>query len=182
MILEVVCDRQPLNLQVDDHINDDIVLLENVCAHEANHILSVVDSTILRLQSQHAVESHVYNFSHMKACDYNKTSSYATSLNGTMKLMEKKMMHLLQLGLLCCLPDVQSRPSIRVVKQIVIHLEDTLNTSTTLSNLMPYLPIKRPLGCYPLPRFDSQQIHDNNLHQHDVQTRLVVASMGYEIP
>ncbi|KAG0570455.1 hypothetical protein KC19_6G163400 [Ceratodon purpureus] len=193
LILEVICGRQPLNFQYDDHINDNIVLLESVWyAREANNILSVVDPKILPLQSQHAIESHLYNHvCQVKACDCNKTNSSTVSLNAMMNIGEKKMMQLLELGLLCCLPNVQSRPSMRTVKQIISQLEETLDISTTLLNLMPCLPIKRPLGRYPLPGFDSQQMHNNNnsliqrhntSHHHDMQSRLAIISMGHETP
>lgn len=56
-----------------------------------------------------------------------------------------KMELLLHLGLLCCLPDPEPRPSMRMVQQVITSQPQENPLST---NLMPPLPSSRPKGRY----------------------------------
>ncbi|XP_073391290.1 L-type lectin-domain containing receptor kinase IX.1 isoform X2 [Physcomitrium patens] len=144
LVLEVVCGRRPLNLQAEGP-DEEFVLLQSVWrAHEAGDILRAVDMRLLKRSES--------------STDTTTQESLDTQKVDTLKSADEcKMAHLLHLGLLCCLPNPEARPSMRLVRQVIMDLQSTAPEDTTkLSTpyLLPALPLSRPSGCYSLIRLD----------------------------
>ncbi|KAG0564751.1 hypothetical protein KC19_8G136700 [Ceratodon purpureus] len=136
LILEVTCGKRPVNFQVEDP-DENFMLLQAVWqAYEDGIILSAVDPRLLNLH-----------------CNTNSLASTAA----TVSLVEGRVVSLLHLGLQCCLSDPQSRPSMRVIKQVfqqvrVSTLED--DPTLALKSLAP-LPSSMPLLGDLQPRLSS---------------------------
>ena len=96
LMLEVLCGRKPVNLQVEVP-DEDSMLVQNVWrAHEAGNILAAVHPGLL----------HVY--SHQLNNSMN-LSFHEPSSNSSLPVITSKVVPLLQLGLQCCLSNPESR-------------------------------------------------------------------------
>ena len=101
-------------------------------------------------------------------------------------------MNFLHISMMCCLPNPKSRPSIRVVKQVIKELENLSNNSITMVNLISYLPLKRPTDRYSLIEVDTQAIQDNSnnslskhqyqSHRRRTQSPFTSTRMGHALP
>ncbi|KAG0587634.1 hypothetical protein KC19_2G179100 [Ceratodon purpureus] len=202
LMLEVLCGKPPLNQQADG-VDEDIFLLQSVWrAHEANNILSVVDHNLLTKDLYHSKNANGNSMPTRNRCyrhgsneSLEPSASFTSSMPTTEPLLEfeegKKIMNLLHISMICCLPNPKSRPSIRVVKQVVKELENESNTSITMVDLISNLPSRRPLGPYSPLEADTQVIQDSfnssSKHQHHsyrrkTQSLLTVARVGHELP
>lgn len=148
LVLEVVCGRRALDLKASEP--EDILLLYRVWrAHEAGEILSVADP---RLQiSSVSLEP-------VDKCLPDGDEVENVGVEGVVMVMVKS---LLQLGLLCCLPNPKARPTMAQVIRILQQIGDIDNAEYALSNVisMPPLPESKPLGLYRSMEF-SQNIEN----------------------
>lgn len=201
LMLEVLCGKPPLNQQADG-IDEDMFLLQSVWrAHEANNILSVVDHNLLSQDLYHlknangnSMPTRNRRYRHGSNESLEPSASFTSSMPLTEPLLEfeegKKIMNLLHISMICCLPNPKSRPPIRVVNQVIKELENKSNTSITMVNLISNLPSRRPLGPYsPLEADQVIQDSSNSLskYQHHsyrrkTQSLLTVARVGHELP
>ncbi|KAG0580734.1 hypothetical protein KC19_4G194900 [Ceratodon purpureus] len=202
LMLEVLCGKPPLNHQADG-VDEDIFLLQSVWrAHEANNILSVVDHNLLTQDLYHSKNANGNSMPTRNRCyrhgsneSFEPSASFKSSMSLTGPLLEfeerKKIMNLLHISMICCLPNPKSRPSIRVVKQVIKELGNESNTSITMVNLNSNLPSRRPIGPYSPLEADTQVIqdssnslgkHQNISHRRKTQSLLTVARVGHELP
>ncbi|KAG0563631.1 hypothetical protein KC19_8G046800 [Ceratodon purpureus] len=153
LMLEVLCGRRAVNLQVEDP-DEDFMLVQNVWrAYEAGSILSAVDPGLLQLDQLRPSTSSAEMLTNSKDFEaelvdessFNTISDIAAgaSSNGRDKW---KIEHLLHLGLHCCLSDPESRPSIRVVKQAIMQVQrSNAGDAKTAFTSMPPLPSTMPV-------------------------------------
>ncbi|KAG0561486.1 hypothetical protein KC19_9G068000 [Ceratodon purpureus] len=202
LMLEVLCGKPPLNQQADG-VDEDIFLLQSVWrAHEANNILSVVDHNLLTQDLYHPKNANGHSMPTRNRCyrhGSNESLEPCASFTSSMPLSEPllefeegtRIINLLHISMICCLPNPKSRPSIRVVKQVVKELENESNTSITMVDLISNLPSRRPLGPYSPLEGDTQVIQDSfnssRKHQHlsyrrKTQSLRTMARVGHELP
>ncbi|KAG0578380.1 hypothetical protein KC19_4G018800 [Ceratodon purpureus] len=160
LILEVVCGRRPLDLDSPQELNlktshlKDNVLLHSVWqAHEAGASLGVADPRLLYTHTQqlsiladpHLSESAIiqHDSSLSKFIDANMEGD--KSVND--QALEAEMIKsLLQLGLLCCLPNPKDRPCIEQVIQILHQIGNIDKFDHEMGKLfMPPLPKANPV-------------------------------------
>jgi serine/threonine protein kinase len=158
LVLEVVCGRRPLDMQAVEP--EDLVLLYSVWrAHEAGTLHSVADPRLQDFQSSRSVALHddsepihATQTSHdpLTSNSQNLTDNnvpLSTVANG-IELQKAMVVHLLHLGLLCCLPNPKARPSMGQVNRILQQMRDMENVSAITEISMPPLPATKPQGLY----------------------------------
>nr|PNR32302.1 hypothetical protein PHYPA_026428 [Physcomitrium patens] len=130
LFLEVVCGRRPLNVQAINKV--DVMLVHQVRrAIESNHPLSVVDRKLPQWSSHvHAKEEE--SEADITPCDLDEIDRE-----------RKIVVHHLLLGLLCCLPNPRSRPSMRVVHQTLQQIGNDSQVGDNIPSLMS-LPLSQP--------------------------------------
>jgi serine/threonine protein kinase len=157
LVIEVVCGKRPLDLVTTEP--EDMVLVDTVWrAHEAGNLLSVADAR-LPITSKSPPSAMVFEVDQEdmflqspavsqlrdNALDYSTTSSCYHSFSEFVPPLapdysvaeedEKIVTYLLQLGLLCCHPIPEARPSMRLVHQS-FHTRDL--------GVLPPLPSSQP--------------------------------------
>ena len=153
LVLEVVCGRQPLDLKAQQP--EDVVLLYTVWqAQEAGTLLSMADPRLLQPPPAGSEISH--NSEPMCTMQTEFSASHSHSLNDynmPMELaaeeveVERTIKNLLELGLMCCLPNPKARPTMGQVMQILQQINDIDNVDHVIIS-MPPLPKTKPLGLY----------------------------------
>jgi serine/threonine protein kinase len=138
LVLEVMCGMRPLDVTAIER--GDGILVDMVWrAHEAGNVLEVADSrlgaTFSRSLSALGLE-------------FELEGAESVSMHGTDDAIEERKMitNLLHLGLLCCNPNPEERPSTRLVAQL-------LQSSENLEMSMPSLPACKPRADYSTPGF-----------------------------
>jgi serine/threonine protein kinase len=138
LVLEVMCGMRPLDVTAIER--GDGILVDMVWrAHEAGNVLEVADSrlgaTFSRSLSALGLE-------------FELEGAESVSMHGTDDAIEERKMitNLLHLGLLCCNPNPEERPSTRLVAQL-------LQSSENLEMSMPSLPACKLRADYSTPGF-----------------------------
>jgi serine/threonine protein kinase len=138
LVLEVMCGMRPLDVTAIER--GDGILVDMVWrAHEAGNVLQVADSrlgaTFSRSLSALGLE-------------FELEGAESVPMHGTDDAIEERKMitNLLHLGLLCCNPNPEERPSTRLVAQL-------LQSSENLEMSMPSLPACKPRADYSTPGF-----------------------------
>ncbi|KAG0567903.1 hypothetical protein KC19_7G170800 [Ceratodon purpureus] len=156
LMLEVLCGRKPVNLQVEDP-NDDFMLVQHVWrAHERGNILTAVDPELLKFSRTSTVAStQIAPYYSNSICeqvpinqvDPNRRPVLSTDCSILNVWEERRVVSLLHLGLRCCLSDPESRPSMKVVKQVIMQVQSITAEEDPMSALkcMPPLPSMMPL-------------------------------------
>ncbi|KAG0627253.1 hypothetical protein M758_2G186300 [Ceratodon purpureus] len=139
LVLEVMCGARPLDMIVME-LGDDGVLVDKVWrAHEVGNILQVADSRLgifeasLGSSGQSGLEDE---------------SCMTTQTPGVIMEDKKMITNILQLGLLCCNPNAEGRPSTRLVSQLLL-----LQSWESMEMSMPPLPRSKPQARYDKPGF-----------------------------
>lgn len=157
LMLEVLCGRKPVNLQVEDP-DEDFMSVQNVWrAHEGGSIQGAVDKGLLNLhlhqlnrpsRSSTASSNQIsqLNCSPLNELSSNTSFPAATGTEDMVFNVKDKVVPLLQLGLQCCLLDPESRPAMRVVKQVILQVQGSTGEDTmTILSSMPPLPSTMPV-------------------------------------
>jgi hypothetical protein len=108
-------------------------------AHEAGNVLQVADSRL----------GATFPRSHSPlGLEFESEGAESVPMQGPDDAIEERKMitNLLHLGLLCCNPNPEERPSTRLVAQL-------LQSSETLEMSMPSLPVHKPQANYSRPGF-----------------------------
>lgn len=140
--LEVMCSARPLDVIAIER--GDGILVDRVWrAHEAGNILLVADT---RLGTTFPNPSH--NSGSGSGLDSNpqEASSIFDPSDAALESDKKMMTNLLLLGLLCCDPNPEDRPTMRMVSQ-------WLQSSEAMEMSMPSLPRCKPQARYSKPGF-----------------------------
>ncbi|KAG0588565.1 hypothetical protein KC19_2G252700 [Ceratodon purpureus] len=139
LVLEVMCGARPLDMTVIE-LGDDGVLVDKVWrAHEVGNILQVADSRLgifeasLGSSGQSGLEGE---------------SCMTTQTPGAIMEDKKMITNILKLGLLCCNPNAEDRPSTRLVSQLLL-----LQSWESMEMSMPPLTISKPQARYDKPGF-----------------------------
>jgi serine/threonine protein kinase len=158
LVIEVVCGKRPLDLVTTEP--EDMVLVDTVWrAHEAGNLLSVADAR-LAITTKPPTSAMVFEVDQEdmflqspvsqlrdNAIDSTTSSCYHSFSEFVLPLEpdsvaeedEKIVTYLLQLGLLCCHPIPEARPSMRLVNQS-FHTRDL--------GVLPPLPSQPPAKHY----------------------------------
>ena len=152
LMLEVICGKKPIDVQIEDP-DENYLLVQKVWqAYESGNILSAVDRELLVLYSHQLTPSNnstqtSSNSSPVTCNSMSSNTSTATSSESSLSSKStlcqlQQIVYLLQLALQCCSPDPQSRPSMRVVKQVILHLQSSAIAENPITwlHLMPPLP------------------------------------------
>ncbi|KAG0627514.1 hypothetical protein M758_2G207200 [Ceratodon purpureus] len=150
LILEVMCGTRPLESTAIER--GDGVLVDRVWrAHEAGYILQAADPR-LRTFPRSAVDSSSYSefesqdeSSIIRSSDLQVDHSPITTPDSGLE-EKSRIVNLLQLGLLCCNPNPEDRPSMRLVSQL-------LQISESEELLLPPLPVCKPQARHSKPGF-----------------------------
>jgi len=150
-----VCGRHPLDMQAIEP--EDLVLLHAVWrAHEVGSLLNVVDPRLLQtFQSSrllsleegevtYAGPSLPLNFQD----GVTNNRDISTVVDVDVEVYKTMVVNLLRLGLLCCLPDPKTRPSMDQVNGIMQQIKNMENQSSIFNIALSYLPATKPLGLY----------------------------------
>jgi len=103
----------------------------------------VVDPRLFETLGSHSpsLNSHNVNQSNIA------TSEIVVDVD--IEVQKLTVVHLLRLGLLCCLPNPKARPPLAQVNGILQEIGHIMgNISTVTSISMPSLPATKPLGLY----------------------------------
>jgi serine/threonine protein kinase len=145
LVLEVMCGMEPLDVKAVDQGEG---LLEDRVwrAHESGNILQIADSRLGPFSYSDATSSSLGGSESPEALTSSLTTSSMHDVDSSVMdipdeaMDEKKMVtNLLQLGLLCCNPSPEARPSMRVVSQLL------LLPAEDMELFMPCLPEWKPL-------------------------------------
>ncbi|KAG0627746.1 hypothetical protein M758_2G225100 [Ceratodon purpureus] len=138
LTLEVMCGARPLDMAFIER--GDGVLVDRVWrAHEMGDILQVTDPSLV-----------TFAHSRTETVSYSEFESQEASLFLITPAAEndrKVITTLLQLGLLCCNPNPEGRPSMRTVSQLMLQSLENMEMST------PPLPSCKPKSHYTRPGF-----------------------------
>jgi serine/threonine protein kinase len=138
LVLEVMCGMRPLDVTAIER--GDGILVDMVWrAHEAGNVLQVADSRL----------GATFPRSHSAlGLEFESEGAESVPMHGPDDAMEetKLITNLLHLGLLCCNPNPEDRPSTRLVSQL-------LQSSENLEMSMPSLPACKPRADYSTPGF-----------------------------
>ncbi|KAG0568917.1 hypothetical protein KC19_6G051600 [Ceratodon purpureus] len=142
LVLEVMCRARPLDMTVIE-LGDDGLLVDKVWrAHEAGSILQVADSR-LGISGLLEAGSGLSGVS-----GWEGESCMMTQTPGVVMEDKKMITNILKLGLLCCNPNAEDRPSTRLVSQLLL-----LQSCESMEMLMPPLPRSKPQARYDKPGF-----------------------------
>lgn len=152
LMLEVMCGTRPLDTTAIER--GEGVLVNRVwLAHEAGNILQVADSRLDTFPDSGSNSVSYGGFKPLEASrnwtmkDNLQDDDSSTAATPDAAIDEKTMIrNLLQLGLLCCNPNPEDRPSTRLVSQL-------LQSPEKMKMSMPPLPICRPDAHYNRPGF-----------------------------
>ena len=160
LMLEVICGKNPIDIQIEDP-DENYLLVQKVWqAYESGNILSAVDRELLVLYShqltpsnsstQTSSESSPLTCNSVSSNTSTATPSESSLSSNSTLCQHQQIVYLLHLALQCCLLDPQSRPSMSVVKQVIMNLQSSAiaeNPITTF-HLMPPLPSTVPVSRY----------------------------------
>ncbi|KAG0563603.1 hypothetical protein KC19_8G044600 [Ceratodon purpureus] len=176
LMLEVLCGRRAVNLQVEDP-DEDFMLLQAVWrSYEGGNILSAVDPGLLRMHPQQRIPSTGATNQTSRvteaACqrdevhEFGPTTGPTVSRGATANFGEEvKVVHLLHLGL-------------RVVKQVIMQVQGSTADKDSISTLkwLPALPSIMPsLGLHLSPSSEEVEtrLFPENSRYHGVHRRFV---------
>ncbi|KAG0627513.1 hypothetical protein M758_2G207100 [Ceratodon purpureus] len=147
LMLEVMCGRQPLDVTTID-LGEGLLEDRVWRAHEAGNILQAADPKLGTVTFSDATSSSFGGFespeasSKMSSTDIHDTRSMTDITRDGAMETRKMITNLLQLGLLCCHPRPEDRPSMRLVSQLM------LQSLENMEMLMPCLPEWKPQVLY----------------------------------
>jgi serine/threonine protein kinase len=154
LVLEVVSGRRPINLLVEDPDENHLLVQTVWQAREAGNILRAVLPPLLDVynnsQDLNPVPDEESNSLPTSSIN-GLISEIVPEVNGSSLRFERKLVRLLHLGLHCCLPSPEARPSIRVVKQAIMLVMQGEDTVTSALDSVPPLPSTMPVGFASVP-------------------------------
>ncbi|KAG0623819.1 hypothetical protein M758_3G204700 [Ceratodon purpureus] len=182
LVLEVVCGTSPLDLNAHEldvrtlDLEDDVLLHKVWRAHETGKYLTVADPRLLRTCCRHCplqfgnhqnaeklairvdVSAHSgpssYNFRNINVDDNVVSPIEAIGVIESEASEEMMVKNLLQLGLLCCLPSPQARPTMGQVVGILQQIGNIGNVDYVVTKVsMPPLPSTNPVEMYTFRKF-----------------------------
>lgn len=142
LVLEVMCGKRPLDVTAIER--GEGVLVDRVWrAHEGGNILQVADSKLGTFPPSDRTSVAYGGFESHEASlnlitrDFHDVDSSAIYTPDAVMEDKKMIRNMLQLGLLCCNPNPEDRPFMRLVSQL-------LQASEIMETSMPPVPICKP--------------------------------------
>lgn len=141
-MLEVMCGAQPLDMRAIEQ-GDGVLVDKAWRAHEMGDILQMADPKLRTFPPSNAYSGSYSGFELQEVPRILITENVHDDSAPDAAMEDKKMVaNLLHLGLLCCNPNPEDRPSMRLVSQL---LQASENMQMSLSPLPRCKPHARTL-------------------------------------